>query len=332
MSKKTSERPLDKFQAFRLFRDNPNAEKVKPYATIPHFFFSMWFEYRELPPSFWTTLFFILRQTIGRTAEGREGTLAIRDIPVEKTVASKWVNAIAGYAKLCQVEFADYDSEKGSKFILNPDATEDDWEGFFRLLTVGWREGMFGAGGKKASEIRSEFAQFNKKPRMPCWSGMILRCVVDLPKDHPDYDKFFGFDLWDSVNWRQRGFDVMWIHPPDESGAWHPRKEFEGLPDEMRGPLTFWLHFAWLNAEQNDDVPCFPVERDIWDMYSFANDPPDPTPFIARLEQRSDESGDWLELPTFTKLYQQAKHLALLDENLDPALLQDWPEWPKRGR
>lgn len=222
--------PIDKLHAFKIFRDNPNDEKVKPYAGIPHFFFRMWFEYSELPASFWTTLFFILSQTIGRTADGREGTLALRDIPVKRDASSRWINALAGYGKLCTVEFADYDSVKGSKFIMNPDATEDDWEGFFRLVTVAFREGMFG-GGKKASDIRAEFARFNEKPRWPTWSGMILRIVAET-REEP-----FDFDLRDDKHWRKRGFDLMWIHPPDASGAWQPRKEFEGLPFEILSML-----------------------------------------------------------------------------------------------
>src|SRR5947209_1870640 len=131
-----TEPTASKFQTFELFKDGDG------YTPIPHFFREMQRKYR-LPPAFWNTLFFIFDETIGKTRAGVSGQLAQSQIPGDAHEVGKWIAALDVFGGLLTVEYADYRSQRGSRFILNPDATPDDWEHFFYMLTVAYMEGYF---------------------------------------------------------------------------------------------------------------------------------------------------------------------------------------------
>jgi hypothetical protein len=95
----------------------------------------------------------LLGATLGRTAEGIEGTLALSQIPVDDHTSPKWLAALTAWPRLFTVELAGYRSQRGSKYRLNPDATEDDWRFFFLVLLSVYPKGV---GHKSTKEIRAE--------------------------------------------------------------------------------------------------------------------------------------------------------------------------------
>jgi len=180
----------NKFETNELLKDG------KLYTPIPKFFFRLWQKSRDLPPSFWCTLMYILDTTLGGSKEGIEGHLAQSQIPVDPHESSRWIAAMAGYGRLLEVTYSDGRNQKGSKFKLNPMATEDDWVDFVFALRVAYRDRVLSR-DKKPEEVREIFKRYSEEKSFTLWSEM-LRCIVN---DETMSDEVRG-------DWKKRGFDM----------------------------------------------------------------------------------------------------------------------------
>ena len=304
-------KPTDnKFTAIELLRD-------KPYAVIPKFFFRLWRAYSELPDSWWKTLFNILNVTLGGSAEGLSGTLAYSELPVDSHQFRMFKAALDGYQRLMTIETAGYDSMAGSRFTLNPDATEDDWIEFVNLLRIAWLSGVLKRHtGHGYEQVKAMFAKFAPKPtppiKMPLWSEIIRRCMSDEKST---------FDIWNDDNWMLRGFDTLWMHKrgpsdTDEAAPIELLDEFDDLTHGEWFVLIRMFHLAWVSTAELGGPPRFPADAELFKKYTDGEEDHEATDddpgfhfakVLSKFRKGTDEDGDYLESDWLTARWREAE-------------------------
>ena len=296
---------VSKFTEIELLRHG------QPYAVIPKFFFRLWHAYPELPDSWWKTLFNILNVTLGGSAAGIEGTLAYSELPVDSHQFSMFKAALDGYQRLMKIETAGYESVAGSRFVLNPEATEDDWITFVDLLRIAWLSGVLkrrlGHGYEQVKVMFSKFAPHKPEPlSMPLWSEILRRAIADKPGD---------FDIWNDENWKRRGFDIRWMHKPGPS--LELIVEFDDLTHGEWAVLLEMFHSAWVSTDELGGPPRLAAEPEALESYKHGyedhegtDDEPGGFHFakiLSKFRKGTDEEGEYLESDWLTARWHVAE-------------------------